>query len=99
MRRWVGLELCCDSNCCDSLVSALSEMYSCLKINDVGVICITSRKNQHNKQEVIIVITCRLPREGHFDAAIHVMVHIGISRLVYDPSYPGIDHSVFKKCD
>ena len=30
------------------------------------------------------------------------MVHIGQrydSRLVYDPSYPKIDHSDFKKCD
>ena len=30
------------------------------------------------------------------------MVHVGQrynSRLVYDPSYPEIDHSAFKKCD
>ena len=43
-----------------------------------------------------------LPREGHLDAAVHVMVHVGQrynSKLVYDPWYPEIDHSVFKKCD
>ena len=36
-----------------------------------------------------------LPRE------IHGMAHVGQrcnSRLVYDPPYPEIDHSVFKKC-
>ena len=41
-----------------------------------------------------------LPREGHLEAAMHVMAHIGQkynSRLVYDPSYLEIDHNVFKK--
>ena len=39
-----------------------------------------------------------LLREGHLGAAVHVMAHVGQrynSRLVYDPSYPEIDHSVF----
>ena len=39
------------------------------------------------------------PREGHLEAAINVMTHIGQrydSRLVYDPSYQEIDDSVFK---
>ena len=43
-----------------------------------------------------------LPREGHLDAAMHAMAHVGQRyhpRFVYDPSYPEIDHSVFKKCD
>ena len=43
-----------------------------------------------------------LPREGHLKAAVHVIGYIGqkySSRLVYDPTYPDIDHSVFKKCD
>ena len=43
-----------------------------------------------------------LPREGHLDTAVHLIAHDGQrynSRLVYDPSYPEIDHSVFKKCD
>ena len=43
-----------------------------------------------------------LPREGHLEAAVHVMAHVGQkynSRLVYDPLYPEIDHSVFKNCD
>ena len=43
-----------------------------------------------------------LPREGHVDAAIHVMAHVGQrynSRLMYDSSYPEIDHSVFNEYD
>ena len=43
-----------------------------------------------------------LPREGHQEASVHVMMHIVQrynSRLVYDPSYPEIDHSVFKEFD
>ena len=43
-----------------------------------------------------------LPREGHLGAAMHVMAHVGQRynfRLVYDSSYPEIDHSVFKKYD
>ena len=43
-----------------------------------------------------------LPREEYLDAAVHVMAHVGQgynSKLMYDPSYPEIDHSVFKKCD
>ena len=42
------------------------------------------------------------PREGHLEAAIHVMAYVGqryYSRLMYDPSYPERDHSVFKECD
>ena len=44
-----------------------------------------------------------LSREGHLDAAVHVIItYVGqryISRLMYDPLYPEIDHSGFKKCD
>ena len=43
-----------------------------------------------------------LPRVGHLETAIHVMAHDGEkynSRLVYEPSYPEIDHNVFKKWD
>ena len=43
-----------------------------------------------------------LPREGHFYAAVLVMTHVGQqfnSRLVYDPLYSEINHSVFKKFD
>ena len=43
-----------------------------------------------------------LPREGHLDAVMHAMAHVGQrnnSRLVYDPMYSEIDHSVFMKCD
>ena len=40
-----------------------------------------------------------LPREGYLDAAVHDMAHVGEqynSRLMYDPSYPEIDHSVLR---
>ena len=43
-----------------------------------------------------------LPRERHLEAAIHTMAHVGQrynSRLLNDPSYPEIDHSIFEKCD
>ena len=43
-----------------------------------------------------------LPREEHVEAAVHVMAHVGQeynSRLVYNPSYPKVDHIVFKDCD
>ena len=43
-----------------------------------------------------------LPRERYFEAAIHVMAHVGQryhSWLVYDLMYPEIDQSVFKECD
>ena len=42
------------------------------------------------------------PREGHLEAAVHVMAHIDQrynSKLVHNPSYLEVDHSVFKKCD
>ena len=42
------------------------------------------------------------PREGHLEAAIHVMAYVGQrynSRLVHDPWYPEIDHSIIKECD
>ena len=43
-----------------------------------------------------------LLREGHLEAAVHVMAHVGKKynyRLVYNLLYPDIDHSVFKECD
>ena len=43
-----------------------------------------------------------LHREGHLETAVHVMACVGQkynSRLVYDLSYPEIDHSSFKECD
>ena len=43
-----------------------------------------------------------LPSEGHLDAAVYVMAHVVQrynSRLAFDPLYPEIDYSVFKKCD
>ena len=43
-----------------------------------------------------------LPREEHLDAVMHFLTCSGQrynSRLVYDPSYPEKDCSIFKKCD
>ena len=40
-----------------------------------------------------------LPREGHLEAVVHVMAHVGQKynfRLMYDPLHPEIDHSSFK---
>ena len=42
-----------------------------------------------------------LTKEGHLDAAVHVMANVGQrynSRLMYDSLYPEIDYSVFQKC-
>ena len=42
------------------------------------------------------------PREGHLDATVHIMAYVrqkNNSRLVYDPTYPDIDHNILKKCD
>ena len=43
-----------------------------------------------------------LPREENLEAAVHVITHVGQIynvRLVYESSYPEIDHSVFEQCD
>ena len=42
------------------------------------------------------------PREGHLDAALHVMAYLKAkhnSRLVFDPTYPTIDLSNFQNCE
>ena len=42
------------------------------------------------------------PRDGHLEAAIHVMSYLKTkhnSRLVFDPSYPDINENDFKVCD
>ena len=39
------------------------------------------------------------PREGHFEAALHIMAYLKvnhISRLALDPTYPDIDYETFK---
>ena len=57
-----------------------------IKLGRIGIITKVSFLSSHNG----------LPIEGHIEGAIHVMVHIGqryIYRLVYDPSYPEVDHS------
>jgi hypothetical protein len=43
-----------------------------------------------------------LPREGHLEAVFHVFGYLRAkngSRMVFDPTYPVIDASVFKTCD
>ena len=43
-----------------------------------------------------------LLRVGHLKAALHLMAHLGQrynSRLLYNPLYQEIDHSVLKECD
>ena len=48
----------------------------------------------------LLVSHLALHREGHIEGAIHVKPHVGQkynTRLVYNPLYPEIDHSVFKE--
>jgi hypothetical protein len=43
-----------------------------------------------------------MPREGHLEAAFHIFNFLDKkhnARIVFDPSYPAIDMSVFKECD
>ena len=43
-----------------------------------------------------------LPREGHLEAVLHIYSYLKAkhnSRMIFDPSYPEIDMSVFKECD
>ena len=43
-----------------------------------------------------------MPRQGHLEAALHVMGYLKLrqnSRLVFDPSYLDIDHSSFQECE
>jgi hypothetical protein len=43
-----------------------------------------------------------LPREGHFEAVLHIFGCLKCkhgSQMVFDPTYPAIDMSVFKQCD
>ena len=42
------------------------------------------------------------PREGHLDAIFHIYTYLEKKhnfRMVFDPTYPEIDMTVFKKCD
>ena len=41
------------------------------------------------------------PQEGHLEATLHVMSYLEQkhnSRLIFDPTYPKIDESIFKDC-
>jgi len=43
-----------------------------------------------------------MPRKGHLDALFHLFAYLGKkhnARIVFDPSYPDIDMTVFKECD
>ncbi len=42
------------------------------------------------------------PRECHLEAALHIMGYLRLkhnSRLIFDPTYPDIDHSAFPEYD
>lgn len=42
------------------------------------------------------------PREGHMDAALHIMSYLGNhhnTRLIFDPTYPTIDYASFPQCE
>ena len=56
-------------------------------------------RNDTITKESSLLSYIALLREGHLEAAVHVMVHVGQqynSILVYDPSYPEVDHSVLR---
>ena len=43
-----------------------------------------------------------MPREGHLEAVFHVFAYLEKkhnARVVFDPTYPDIDMTVFKQCD
>ena len=43
-----------------------------------------------------------MPRQGHLEAALHIMGYLKLmhnSRLMFDPSYSDVDHSNFWDCD
>lgn len=43
-----------------------------------------------------------MPREGHLEALYHIFAYLKNkhnSRIVFDPTYPDIDHTAFKECD
>ena len=43
-----------------------------------------------------------MPRQGHFEAALHIMGYLKLKhnfRLVFDLSHPNIYHSNFWECD
>ena len=42
-----------------------------------------------------------MPREGHLESVLHVFAFLCQeynSRMVFDPTYPGIDMNEFKEC-
>ena len=50
----------------------------------------------------LLFLHTALSREGHLNATALVIPYVGQkynSRLAYDPSYPEVDQSIFKKCD
>ena len=52
--------------------------------------------------EVSLLISYSMPRQGHLEAALHIMVYLEFSynsRVMLDPSYPDIDHSNISECN
>ena len=50
----------------------------------------------------LLALQTAMPRKGHLDAALHVIVHLNTrsnAHLVFDPTYPDIDFLLFKGHD
>jgi hypothetical protein len=78
-----------DANYYQSLIGVLHWM---VEISQVDMITEVSKLASH----------MGLPCEGHFDAVLHVFGYLKKkhgSRMVFDPTYPDIDMSVFEICD
>ena len=55
-----------------------------------------------NKEVSLLLSHSAMPRQGHLEAALHIMGYQKLrhnSRLMFDPSYPDIDHSNFQECN
>ena len=64
----------------------------CVELGRVDIITEVSELSSH----------LVMPREGHLEAVFHLFNHLEKkhnARIVFDPSYPDIDRSVFKDCD
>ena len=51
---------------------------------------------------LLLLLHLVYPREGHLDAALHVISYLKLkynSRLIFDPTYPIIDEFIFQHHD
>ena len=77
------------ANYCQSQIGVLNWM---VELGHVDIITETNKLASH----------MALPREGHLDAVFHVFGYLKNkhnSRMVFDPTYPDIDMTVFKEQD